>query len=261
MAPGQVVFFVGSHRTGSTTLARFFDEHVPGTTSVHQRRRHLLLNELAGMRAAGVISPRLHDRLARRILVGWLESSTAERVVETNGFAYAAVATALPRFPEARVIHVVRDPREFVPSMARFRRRKPVRRFVQLHLPFWDHGPRLPEPEKLAWQWNFKSRLIDETYGDHPYFVRLRFEDLFDEAADTYEQMLAFVDPAIDAAGLRGAFFATHLNAAGPPEPAAWARWDPALCRRVHRICGELMTSYGYGGEPEWLAAVEGAPH
>ncbi len=256
MSPGQVVFFVGSHRTGSTTLARFFDEHVPDATSVHQRTRHLLLNELAGMRAAGVISQRLHDRLSRRVLVGWLEASTADRVVETNGFAYTAIAAALPRFPDAPIIHVVRDPREFIPSMARFRRRKPARRFVQLHLPFWDYGPRLPELEKLAWQWNYKSRFIDEAYGAHPRFLRLRFEDLFDDTTDTYEQMMAFIDPSLDAAALRDAFFATHLNAAGPPAPAAWTRWEPELCRHVHRTCGELMAAYGYGGEPEWLAAV-----
>ena len=46
------------------------------------------------------------------------------------------------------------------------------------------------------------------------------------------------------------------MNVAEGDALPGWREWSEEQCATVHRIAGPLMSEYGYGQEPEWLARV-----
>ncbi len=164
-------------------------------------------------------------------------------------------------FPEARVVHVVRDPRGTLPSLAR--------------MP-WASGADLANA--FLYEGDFRAT---EAYRER--LLRVRLEDLVAEPEPTLRRVLDFVGEPFDPRVLEHSAHPPHHDGA-PPLPwlagaarpvatgrAAGASLPPLRLRKIEWLCRRAMAAYGYAPAdpaevPEfsplrlWLAILREVP-
>ncbi len=178
--------------------------------------------------------------------------SGGRRVVLKSPFHLGRVRVLLETFPEARFVHIVRDPYRVYPSAVNM-----VRLFYRLqgfHKPH-EHGL---EQDVLSWF----ERLYSQFERDRPLIPAGRLHEL------RYEQLVA--DPQGE---LQGLYRALNLGDFGPVLPRLQAylearkgyrtgnfQLDPQTRRQIDRRWGPYLRPYGYCGEmaPSGPEAVAG---
>lgn len=153
-------------------------------------------------------------------------------------------------FPDARVIHLVRDPRATVASL--------------LRMPW--------APASTGLNSLFCRRTLEAVRPFRARICELRLEDLLARPEAELRRVLEFVGEAWDAAVLDHAsrgpagdvpplpWFAAARRPLQPPaEPPAWrAQLGPAWIRNIEQVHRRSMARYGYAPaalerEPSWL--------
>jgi hypothetical protein len=233
-ADERIVFVVGCPRSGTTFLARSLGS-LPGFVDLGEvAPLKAAIPDLAGGEPVAT-APRIRrilDRTRRYGLVG------ARRAVEQTPETVFVAAAALRAFPEARVLHLVRDGRDVVCSLLERGWLNATRRGADdaglAYGPsarFWveperrDEFPAVSDARRAAWAWR---RYVTAGRGLGESALELR-----------YERMAA--EPDAVAADL-----AAHLDS--PEAPLAEA------LRRAH---GESVGRYATDLTPEQLADVE----
>jgi hypothetical protein len=152
--------------------------------------------------------------------------------------AHTARLTVLTEmFPRARFVHIVRDPRDVIPST--------VLTVLALADVFGLNHPDPAEVEALAFDWHERlHRRLEEARPllDPARFVELRYEDLVADPLGAMRRIyegLALGDCAIVAPAIERYFAdAAHRSRRRPPSRAE--------ARRVEQRCGDMMRRYGY---------------
>ena len=161
----------------------------------------------------------------------------------------------LERYPEARFIHLVRHPYDFVHSAMR-------RRYYSHHV--WDFARIVPNKsdtfrdkwsdashiEKCAWLWTRTNSYILETCNKIPEnrLLTIKSEDIFDNVGDTVNRIFHFISPntkklktkRIDKLLGMKLNQQTHGNF---PKPKEW-RSEKTAVLLTH--CSSLMKKFGY---------------
>jgi hypothetical protein len=297
----DLVFIASAGRTGTAFLGRNLDRVIGDCHSEHepdllfgmhgltwrQIREfglwHMLFGRLTGQAGVRV--------LGQRLLTGGIDAETARRrlrrsraryhagipaglVIESH-FQWWLLAGELARmWPEAKLIGIVRDPRDWIRSWlnhgGRYDRRDraallPPGRLTPAKLGQgalarrWDGWGTFG---KLAWEWAELYGRLTAAVEAHPAARMWRFEDLFGPDPAPMAELVRFAAdhgarryPVGELAG----FTAQAANASRGDAPD-WRRWSPAQAALVEELCGPLMARWGYGAEPEWRAlAARGA--
>ena len=242
----RLVFVVGSPRSGTTFLAGAIGS-LPGFVD---------LGEVPPVKAAvpelAALEPREAARRLRRTLavsrrIGLVGS--VRPVEQTPELAHLLDAVALA-FPEAQIVHIVRDARDVVASLLEKQWLRPVQGRTDdagiaygAYARFWVEPERRDEFEqatdarRAAWAWR---RYVTAARSARVPLLELR-----------YEEMTA--DPATVAATLAG-----HLGAPEAPLAAALGRAHASSVGRYHRDldaqqladveaeAGDLLRELGY---------------
>jgi hypothetical protein len=205
-----------------------------------------------------------------------LRNLRAAIFLEANG-QYSGLLDLLPQaFPNSKAAYIIRDPRDWVRSFMNMR--VPfyswrdikswfgIGRLTPAHIahdPNRERWPMMSLFEKLCWAWNRENRYALECAKLSANIQVFRFEDLFD--GQNYWQamraMLEFLtrfdngytvsfqlDPDLLAVRVH-----SRREAGSFP---AWSEWTPEQAKILTSHCGDLMTRFRYGGEPDWLAKV-----
>ncbi|MEO0733442.1 MAG: sulfotransferase, partial [Bacteroidota bacterium] len=149
--------------------------------------------------------------------------------------AIARLPELLSLFPNAKILHLIRDPRPNVRSLVR-----------RQYLPLAVAAQRWKD-------WNLAGLTAARWQGPDR-ILRLRYEDLLTEPEKTLKQVCVFLDIpflpdmlALDqsaATQTKGAYVKAHLDT------AALTAWENELSTRdraqIERICGDLMRELGY---------------
>ena len=152
----------------------------------------------------------------------------------------AAVTQLRREFPRARIIRIVRDPRDVALSVNK--------------LPW---GPDTPLEAALSWKWHDdNSRRFFET---DTHSMTIRYEDLVTRTRPTVETLCDFLGEAFDPAMLERAGAERHVNRINEPWKTAVAapifvsrigRWkcdlDPLDNRRIEALLGDRLLTFGY---------------
>jgi hypothetical protein len=167
--------------------------------------------------------------------------SGGKRVVLKSPFHLGRVQVLLETFPEARFVHIVRDPYRVFPSAVNM-----VRLFYRLQGFHKPHESGL-EQDVLSWF----ERLYSQFERDRPLIPAGRLHEL------RYEQLVA--DPE---GRLQGLYRALNLGDFGPVLPRLRAylearkgyrtgnfQLDPQTRREIDRRWGPYLRPYGYCGE------------
>ncbi len=174
-----------------------------------------------------------------------------------------------------KILHIVRDPRNFVTSFMNWRKQK-LRRMVLHHLvPFWQPNPwsmgsgvsfksylKMSKFEHFCWIWAYKNNLFEKRMvKSEADFFLLKFETLINftypenKSIETINALSCFLN--IPASRLIEQVNKTPvLNPSRSKSFPKWVRWTKKQAIIINEHCGPLMKKYGYGSEPEWQKLI-----
>jgi protein-tyrosine sulfotransferase len=169
----------------------------------------------------------------------------------------------LNHFPEARVVHVIRDGRDVVSSLKEFPR-------VERSEDGWVVNPEKASLAELVERWQSYVRAGIAFRGD-PRYTELRYEDLVSAPRETLEALFAFVrepfdervmayetelDPTRDLFGDDTVSEVSSGGAGGTIHRRSVGRWKNELTAdeqaEFKRLAGPLLLELGYERDDRW---------
>jgi len=243
----------GSPRSGTTLLRRLLDGHASlccGPEMGLFLPIRFRLEPLAAL--SGIDQEELRAMFVGSASQGALVDAFSARYRTLQGKARWAEKTPqnvrhfgwiAERFPEARLIHVIRDGRDVVCSA----REHGERRWIDGRW-VWSHHPRPTDWYARAW-------VADTAHGmrfrGHPGYLEVRYEDLATEPEATLRDICAFLDEPFDPDMIPDV--PTGADAPpdrGRPNTSSIGRWERDLSAAdlavVEAICGERLRELGY---------------
>lgn len=255
-----MVVVVSTGRTGTQALAHHLDACYENVTALHEPvpSRHLRL--LSNRAVAGQVN--IDDAVATLIKAraNLFAGIKTPVYVESNWYVYGLLEALPDVFGPVKVLHVVRDPRTYIPSGLNFGQFSGLRALATAFLPFWylkpENAPielapekpwtKLTPIERLAWHWHVVNGEIDRVasqFGDR--FLRIRYEDLFGRNASDLSRLLNWIGLPENPA-LRSRMQEKKVNASTKKRCAAWKEWPIEARQAVINRCGPRMAAYGY---------------
>lgn len=263
----QTLLILSTGRTGTKFLAKTLQMLIPQAAVYHEGgEKSRLINILSHAQLANIVPDSLPKLSWRTAILPALEQAQQEKsfYIDANNHLYIFGILNRNLYPSLKIIHIVRDPRDYIRSHISWSRSR-VKSFIANYLtPFWQPSGWLMEDmsmadwfslnrlEKYAWIWTFKNGYIQQLESSETPYLRVRFEDLFysEDPGSVLSSMLAFID--VEVSKDLNKYFASTINASRG-NIQSWPGWSADTCRKIQSICGELMDMYGYGGEPEWI--------
>lgn len=249
------VFLVGSERSGSTMLRLMLDHHPEvafqsefefcvelvsdsGAFPEIETYRNWLALDRIFLDSGFHIDPSLGFReLANSFLIQKMQQDGKSRVGAT---VHRYFDRLLQVWPDARFIHLVRDPRDVARSTIPMGFAGNV----------WAGAARWVEAE-MTW-----SRLRERLTEDR--FVELRYEELVRAPEAELRRLCAFLGVSYDSRMLE---YSEH-SSYGSPDPAVAERWRVQLSERdiglIEAQVGSLMEDRGY--EPSGAPSIKVGP-
>jgi ribonuclease HI len=253
------IFMVSTGRTGTQFFGRAFNA-LPGIMATHEPRPDFL--DLAMRYARGQCSTHQAEQTLRQkrgALLREAQRQHCTHYLESNNRFFALLAPLRRVFPEALLVHVVRDGREYVRSgMSRpwyteqdqeLRRGRRLRALDFPDDPWHQAWNTLSRFEKICWRWQKKDNLIASALEEDPLAITIRFETLFDHSQEAgFRRLWDFLGlpPNVDPAPLEAARSAP-ANATAQYTFPAWPEWSAEQKRQFDRIAGPQMQRY-WGG-------------
>ena len=257
----QYTYILSTGRTGTQFLALYFDQNYPNVAALHEPKPSYRLHIMANAYVAGKVPRPLALALFqrwRKALIG--RYSDKDHFIESNNFLYGLIDLMPELVSDPVIIHIVRDPREFVRSTINYGAWYGYKWFASKFVPYWfadlrEHLHPYKNPSvaaRFAAQWAHVNLALQKGGNGNPGYRCLKFEDIF---KPPYEGLRHICD-------ILGLAYCDGKDGLSPEEiknPSrynfigSWPSWTAQECRELQEICGPLMAQYGYGGEPEWL--------
>lgn len=226
--------------------------------------RNLAQKYLAGELSDSQIIQKIYKHRGR-----YHASIQASLIVESYYVWYGLLGPLRKSYPNAKILGIVRDPRDWVRSWMNYGgfygTSDQIKWFGQSRVtPAVTGDKRQAEKwsemdhfEKICWNWNLTYGLIsDFTEGDINGRV-FRFEDIFlaENKENSLEDLMDFTtcfahrNYSYDLKKLKAKPSANSSKKTLP----SWTDWTPDQAKKMDALCGDLMRSYNYGVETEWL--------
>lgn len=250
----DVTFIVSTGRTGTRFFGRFFDTF-PEVYARHEPKPDMV--ELGVGYAAGQVS---FDRAVtiiernRRAIAKDLKRHAASVYIESNNRYFSLLKPLRAAFPHARIVHVLRDGRDYVRSGLGRQWYTEKDRFPRLTAkmfpddPYHDRWDKMSRFEKIAWRWQKKDSILADDLAELDNTLTVRFEDIFTtpDRPGLYEiaRFLGFSDNAV--AAKLGRIGTEKMNSTRRPPIPRWPDWDEELTQRFEEIAGEHLRRCGY---------------
>jgi protein-tyrosine sulfotransferase len=257
----------GAPRSGTTVLRKLFDRHpqicsgaetklfVPAAYNLAwlAQSYELPLDGLTAMRDGARSQAAFIDAFAARVRADAGKARWAEKTPQN----IRSLEWIMARFPEASIIHIIRDGRDVVCSM----RQHPDWRWVE------GQWQKVLVPRSVEW---YAQRWLADTsaglaWRDDPRYVEIRYEDLVADPPAVLRAICDGIGASVDAAWLdavgrreKPATVAPDADDGHTKRPdyegavsaASVGRWRDDLCaedqREVERLCGPRLRELGY---------------
>ena len=259
----KVVVILSTGRTGTKALAHFFNTSYDNVTALHEPRpsRHLRL--LSNRAMAKGMTPDAAVRALSKARSRLLASLTRPIYIESNWYVYGFIDALRPVFgANTQVLHVVRDPRTYVPSMLNYGTYQGLKAVATKFVPYWyirpeqmdpnppKRWPQMSEAERLAWHWHVVNREIDrarDSFGNDYLFMR--YEDLFNPDGSGLAKLLPWIGLP-ENKELLDKVRGERVNAS-TGRSSAWEKLPAEARKAVLDMCAEQMRRYGYSVNAE----------
>jgi hypothetical protein len=269
----QVAVVLSTGRTGTQALAHYFNAAYDHVTALHEPKPTRHFRMMSNRAVTGKLSKESAVRALVRSRRRLVEKITRPVYIESNWYLYGFLEAIKEVFGRPKILHVVRDPRTFIPSYVNYGTFSGLKKIAAEFLPYWYLKPeqyeknppkrwsQMSEPERLAWHWHVVNREIDrgaELYGND--YLLLRYEDIFPREKKAegggnaagagavppgLARLLEWLNlPAND--NLLELMRDRKMNASRNRGFPRWEQWDEPTRSAVLAMCGAQMERYGY---------------
>lgn len=251
----KIVFILSTGRTGTNFFAEYFNKH-PGVTAYHEPKPSRILRMWTNARLEGQA---LNEDLAKVLQAkrkGLIEKVEGPIYIESNPFIMGFAPVLLDVFDDPIIIHVVRDPRDYIKSALNHGNTRGLKKLFNNYVPFWY--PRVGKILKkdiddslmlrTAGYWKIVNNYLLANREKNNYYI-FKFEDLFsnDKELKRLAKIIGIEARFID----RNPSNATNRSKDNAVK--GWVQWSKKDCVEIDKICGQEMKAFGYGKEKEWL--------
>ena len=256
-------FILSTGRTATTFLAELFDSN-KDIQALHEPKPSRILR----MWSMASFEKRVSNAFLRSVLYRKrkkiFNSSTSAIYIESNPFLVGFTHVLSDVFEKPMVIHVVRDPRDFVKSSLNHGNDRGIKLFFNTHVPYWY--PRVekllgltgkqPMKVRAAAYWTLVNKYLEDYGNRNPdNYILLRYEDIFSGNQSDMKKLISLIGKS-ETTLLDKALSSKSINASRYNATPSWTNWSQEDCRKINELCQPLMASYGYGLETEWLDKV-----
>lgn len=263
----KVLLFVSTGRTGTKTLANFFKDTFPEVASYHQPAYSRFINVFSNMY--------LSNLLPESFLRGFIFSFKFPQIAECKSKIYVEANTmnyvVAPFFEalglELHVVHVIRDPRDWVTSYINWVNGRAYSKIADTVVPFWHVNGylsgdfslydwlKMDDFKKMCWYWSYENRVILDRCNKLVSFQTIKFEDLIIHRDENmFQNIFNRLDMDFDSSYLK--YFDKRQNVSNTKFLDKWISWGSNLCKILDCYCSDLMDIYGYGLESEWRERI-----
>jgi len=249
-------YILSTGRCGTTFLSKLIGANKPAFTDVHQLPDSKWLNVQANLALSNKsVRERFTSSLSRKYNHE-LPPSSADPLRSVAYFFY--LKKLLDDRPElindAVIIHLLRDPRDFVSSFINWKNRRLSGRIAHHLTPFWMPEPKLKERlsmskfEHFCWIWNKKNHLFEQGFSHLPNYHLFKIEDLKPDSDKLYELLSLITNKG----KIKTELNETNRNKSIKKEFPSWENWDSKQAKKLDTICTGMMQKFGYGQEKKW---------
>jgi hypothetical protein len=254
-----VLIVLSTGRTGTKALAHYFNVAYDQVTALHEPKPSRYLRTLSNRSIAGKLTRQQRVRSlarSRRRIIG---SITRPVYIESNWYIYGFVDVLKDVFgAETKLLHVVRDPRTYIPSHLNYGTISGYKRVFTTVVPYWYLRPEQLDPnapkrwnqmadeERMAFHWQIANREIDKAKDAFGADYRLmKYEDFYDPSGAGINQILDWIDlPRSEK--LLEQIRTQRVHASPNRGYKKWKDWPAELQRSVLDMLGPQMRRYGY---------------
>jgi hypothetical protein len=249
------VFFLSTGRTGTMWLARLFS-HDRGIKSFHAPAPDLAGQNLfayALQKNQALQKEQVHEILSQVFLAGretYLRYSykCMRRYLETNNHIGFFAYTIAELLPQARFIHILRHPGDFVSSGLKRNwyssGEQEIRQIVPLHGRDKEAWPGYHDIQKIGWLWKETNSYID-TFKQSVPSEKVFTLDFSSMDMDSIKEMIEFAGAAISEKQIRKTL-KRRLNQQQFQSSERYPNWPEAHKQMLAEICGPLVKKYQY---------------
>jgi len=165
-----------------------------------------------------------------------------------------------------QIVHLVRDPRDFVTSFIRWKRQRTRRFFLHHFVPFWQPKPyrfegfrrlRFRKFEHFCWIWNYKNSFFQSNFKNNSRYYLLKLEDIVDihMGLEQAQKLFNFLGLPMNEQKIQE-LIRKKINPSKERGFPHWENWTQEQALILQKHCGKLMDYYGYGQELEWKKLI-----
>jgi hypothetical protein len=208
----------------------------------------------------GVFGQEWLEKIYQKGRQRWLSQGNAgERFIEINPFISPLAPKLGNIVRPLRVVHMVRDPRDWIQSMGTFKAWGWRKHFIDyvpfaqsIHPAISREWLRMDPIRRLAWRWRLANEQIEACRDACERYELVRYEDLFNTDEETrliaIKTIVEVLAPDASPDFSKVPWGKVVNPAGGNPIPASH-EWSDAVRDDVQKIVGALMVRYGYDGE------------
>ncbi|MCA9325296.1 sulfotransferase domain-containing protein [Candidatus Saccharibacteria bacterium] len=275
----RTTFVLSTGRTGSVYLADLMNQ-LDDVVSLHEPKPSRILIAWTSAFLEGHVSRDYMSAVLankRRKLLADVETGL---YVESNNFISGFADSLEDVFDNPTVIHVVRDPRDFVTSQTNRGDSSGLRGFLNKYVPYLAYTPegkkqrQLDALERGAYRWEAINKYLSDYGNRNPNrYHYFKFEEVFDKKNKSEMKRLLkacglstkqiseldFEDRSTQHAQSGFSILdkpQDSSNSSRVERMKKWREWSDEDAKRLQVVCGPLMKQYGYGNEPEWRKTI-----
>ncbi len=245
-------FIISTGRTGTKFLARFINGF-DSTLSLHEPHPDFV--NLGVDYASGKVSEEKASRRierGRRVLCKLVKKQGASRYVEPNNRLFSLIDVLEKVFDDIKIIHIVRDGRDYVRSGMSRGWYKEVDIDIRLEASefeddeYRDRWEEMSRFEKICWRWQKKDGFIYRSLEGKDNYIRVKFEDIFE--GDNYTGLKKICEymniPKKEVKRNIELMMDNKINATKEYEIPHWSEWGKEMIETFEEIAGEHMKRY-----------------
>jgi hypothetical protein len=266
----EVALIISTGRTGTKFIAKLFSEIFQGVDARHEPFPDLFDLAVTYLRSNLPSSKTLAKfQRSREHICETVHRNGAEVYIEANNNLAWLIPFARKTFENCKIVHVIRDPREYLRSqysklvwsierdgqMVPFMSEKDGRpRISALDFsddPYRDLWHKMSRFEKICWYWVKKNRIIRNALAGKEQAITIKYEDIFDSNLG-YKGLWQIIDFLNLNAKLVMNMeeiekkMNRKSNATKDYLIGKWPDWSPEHRQQFISIVGEDIKLYGY---------------
>lgn len=258
-ADKKVIFIISTGRTGTKYLAELLNSQ-PGITALHEPKPSRILR----MWSFAYIDSRVTKAWMKSILYikrrKIMKNINNPIYIESNPYLIGFTDVLGEVFKDPILIHVVRDPRDFVRSAMNHGNSSGIKLFFNNYVPYWYPNinkflkieKKLSMTQKAAGYWCLANERLSSAPLKTSNYYQIRFEDLFSKPEKMQELSKIVGIKKIEVSSK----YSKPINKSRKSDSQSWSKWSVDEAKFLDKKCGPLMRKLGYGKENSWLLKI-----